>query len=272
MRIHSSLLNLLLIPLLIACGSNSGKTAPKVTVSYEDSLLGSKEFISKYSKLSEACRSFLDNKIEVYYRAAETDSIYAIYAIEARFFEPHYEQDESDQIEKFAGFMKTSTDTTLFFFGIDQQTSDFLFLHELKTNGSTILTKEEHYRRNTSFDYLAKEGCLDLNLVDGLEILEMDLSLSTFEHDSSRTWKVDSVLYDDEKLSIFPTSETFKVSNNRLLKFEEFQMEILYEDWQAFFIIGKDSTPTRILSYSRNGRILEESKIGSLVFLSRLDK
>ncbi len=277
-----SLILILLLSIFIGCSSSfdvNSHHAKKNTInsfSREDSILRSKPFIADYELLSDSCFVYLKNKIENFYLKSEKDSLIKIYAIDAHLYKPHYTTDESKKVKKFACFMRRHGKEELVFFGIDKKMSDYLWLNELSiTNLKPFLTKEEHYRWNADFSFLADCDCPLLNKIDSTASLEnnRNFSLGTFEHNSDYKWVVDSILMNNAKKSIFSENDTFQVHHNSQMKFDDYTIDYYFDYWHIYFIKGQDTIPSKMVSFGNESRIIvEESESAGkpMVFMTRL--
>jgi len=234
----------------------------------EEIILDSKPFITSYTELNDTCRIFLSEILSDFY-TNENETISKFYQIEAELFPEHYTFEENEKITKFVCFVKRDTTLDYYFFGINNELSDYLWLNELlKETNTPILTKEEHYILNTDFSLLEKHGYLKLK--KDIEIMETQYSLETFETNNDNLWVIDSVLFNKEK-SIFKVNEKFCVKDNKVLIFNDKEISFYYDNWKIFFIDDLDTVSSRIVSWSDDARIIyEEIEKTPLVFMHKI--
>lgn len=253
--------------------SENGTEDEAYNITYEDSVLSSKEFIVEFSELPVDCFQYLGNKVNRFYcEKKSNDSLYAIYKLKANFFPEHYSQSESDYVEKYAGFVKTGDSIEVVYFGINKRVSDFIFLNELEiSSDKKVLTKEEHFCWSTEFNFLREKGCIELDLIPENEIGETYRSIGTFEHNSENIWVIDSISGDNPEVSIFYDFDTFNILNNSEFSGKKNMKYFFNDDWGISFI-DTDTISCRIISFADNARIISEIDEGIWTYMRRIKK
>ena len=259
---------------LYSCSDSTVSIDIPVINSYEDSVLRSKDFISRYEKLPDSCASILKNKVEDFYTNAG-DSISNIYSLDARFYPDHYSKNESESIAKFSLFVYRPDKTEIIYFGVRKNTSDIIFLNELEINESKrILSKEEHVVFVANLSQLEAFDCIDLELEKSLTDEEETFrSISTFDHNENQIWVVDSIQDLEANNSWFARIDSFNIVNNKYIVFRDTSIEFFFKDFDMYLINSKDTIPSRFISYSDDFRILQETheKSNPWVYLRKLD-
>lgn len=207
------------------------------------------------------CVNFMNNKFSRLYDA----DFARIFKVKSPLDIRYYKDYESSRVDVFLAFDRWDLSGKYYFFGIDKNLSDFIFVNYFEE--LNMLTLDGHMRYNLDLSELADFGCIDLEFED--DAINSFYESIIFEYDSSKKYSIDSVLTKKDESLLFNQGDSFRVENNSKFIFESDTVYFYFDNYLMHISSDNDTIKFKMVSRSEDSKILLDLATETLYFLSR---